>query len=302
MSQIIYYFIIKPLSLLPLAVLYYLSDFIFLLIYHLIGYRKKVVFANLQNSFPQKDSTEIAAIAKKFYHHLCDLIIESVKLFSISEEEGLKRFKVINPEIPDKYFDQGKSLIGVGGHYNNWEMLAALLNPPLKHQVVGIYTKLTSPFFEKKMSRSRTKFGLELLPKRKVKSFFAKNKDRPTIIVFGIDQSPSSSSKKVYWTDFLNQDTAVMFGAEKFAREYDYPVLFTSINKVRRGYYELVFEILEENPTETEYGSIIERGTKRLEKQILEKPEFWLWTHKRWKRKKEDFDVANIKKNHHPVE
>jgi len=290
MSPIIYYLIIKPLSRLPLSLLYYLSDFIFILVYHLLGYRKKVVFSNLRNSFPGKDSDEIKEIAQRFYHHFCDVIIESIKLFSISREEGIKRFKVVNPEISDKYFDEGKSLIGVGGHYNNWEMLATLLDPQIKHQSVGIYTKLTNPFFEKKFSQSRTKFGMELLPKKEVKQFYAEDNNRLTIAIFAIDQSPSSATKRVYWMDFLNQETPVMFGSEKYAREYNYPVLFATVNKIKRGYYELAFEVLEENPTQAEYGSIIEKATRRLEKQILEKPEFWLWSHKRWKRKREDFE------------
>ena len=145
------------------------------------------------------NSAEIEKIAKKFYRHLCDIIVESIKLFSISEKEGLKRFKAINPEIPNTYYKQGKSMIGVGGHYNNWEMMATLLEPQVKHQTVGIYTKLTDPFFEKKMSLSRQRFGMQLLPKREVKSFYDENKHRATITIFGIDQSPSSATKRVYW-------------------------------------------------------------------------------------------------------
>lgn len=290
MSAIIYYLIIKPLSLLPLSILYYLSDIIFILVYHLVGYRKKVVFSNLRNSFPDKNSDQIKEIANRFYHHMCDVIVESIKLFSISEEEGINRFKVVSPEISDKYFEKGISLIGVGGHYNNWEMLATLLDPQIKHQSVGIYTKLTDPFFEKKFSQSRTKFGMHLLPKREVKKFYAEYKDKPTLTIFGIDQSPSSATKRVYWVDFLNQDTPAMYGSEKYAREYNYPVLFIAISKIKRGYYELEFELLEDNPVNAEYGSIIEKGTRRLEQQILERPEFWLWSHKRWKKRREDFE------------
>ena len=288
-SWIIYYFIIKPLSLLPLRILYLCSDLLYYIIYYLIGYRKKVVFTNLTRSFPDKSKQEIKTIAREFYHHLCDLIVESVRLFSMSKNELLARCKVANPELLDSFYDQGRSVIIVAGHYDNWEMFAHSCNLLMKHQAVGIYTPLSNPFFEKKFSASRNRFQVVLLPKANVKEYFASQQDQLKAVVFGTDQSPSLASKRVYWTNFLNQDTAVMYGSEKYAREYNYPVIFARVTRVRRGYFKIAFEILEENPATSGYGSITEGHTRLLEQQIIEKPEYWLWTHKRWKRKRSDY-------------
>jgi KDO2-lipid IV(A) lauroyltransferase len=295
MGPIVYYLLIKPLSVLPFRILHWISTVLYYLVYYVIGFRKKVVYQNLKNSFPDKSSTEIKQIAKKFYRHFCDLIVESVKLFSISKEEIIKRIKFVNPELLNKYYDQGQSIIIVAGHYNNWENFAKGCNLQMKHQAVGIYTPLSSPFFEKKFSESRSLFGVSLLPKREVKKYFAENRDLLKAVIFGTDQSPSGRTKRVYWTSFLNQDTAVMFGSEKYAKEYEYPVIFAGVDKVKRSTYQIWFELLEENPLDTPHGEITEKHTRRLEQQILAQPEYYLWTHKRWKRKREDFlsdDVA----------
>jgi len=289
MSQFAYYFIIIPLSWLPYWILYRISDVLFYLIYYLVGFRKKIVFQNLTNSFPDKSSDEIKQLAKKFYRHFCDLIVESVKLFSISEEELVRRSKFKNPELLDHYYDQGKSIIIVAGHYNNWENFAKSCDLQMKHQAIGIYTPLTNAFMEKKFSASRTLFDVVLLPKRQVKQYFDENKDLLKCIIFGADQSPSGRTKRVHWMTFLNQDTAVMFGTEKYAKEYNYPVIFAGVNKLKRGFYEIWFETMEENPQDTAHAEITEKHTRLLEKEILAQPEYYLWTHKRWKRSRTDF-------------
>jgi len=290
MSQIVYYLIIIPLSLLPYWVLYRISDILYYKIYYLIGFRKKVVYQNLNNSFPDKSAAEIKQIAKKFYRHFCDLIVESVKLFSISKEELIRRTKFTNPELLNRFYDQGQSIIIVAGHYNNWENFAKSFDLQMKHQGIGIYTPLTNKFFEKKFSQSRRLFGVVLLPKREVKEYFAETRDLLKAVAFGADQSPSGRTKRVHWMTFLNQETAVMFGTEKYAREYNYPVIFTGMNKIKRGVYEIWFELLEENPLDTPHGEITKKHTRLLEKQILAQPEYYLWTHKRWKRKRGDFE------------
>ena len=290
MSQIAYYLFIIPLSWLPYWVLYRISDVLFYLVYYLIGFRKKVVFQNLTNSFPDKSSAEIKQLAKKFYRHFCDLIVESVKLFSISEEELVRRSKFKNPELLDHYYVKGQSIIIVAGHYNNWENFAKSCDLQMKHQAVGIYTPLTNPFMEKKFSASRTLYNVVLLPKRQVKTYFAENKDLLKAMIFGADQSPSGRTKRVHWMTFLNQDTAVMFGTEKYAKEYNYPVIFAGVNKLERGFYEIWFELMEENPQDTAHAEITEKHTRLLEKEILAQPEYYLWTHKRWKRSRSDFE------------
>jgi len=286
---IIFYFVIKPLSLLPLRILYFFSDLFYYFIYYLAAYRKKVVFLNLTRSFPDKTQREIRIIAKKSYHHLCDLIVESIRLFSMPRAELLARNKFVNPGLLDEFYEQGRSIIIVAGHYDNWEMFAHSCNLQMKHQAVGIYTPLSNQFFEKKFSASRSRFGVVLLPKAGVKEYFAAHRDQVKAVVFGTDQSPSLASKRVYWMNFLNQDTAVMFGSEKYAREYNYPVIFARVLRSARGYFNISFELLEENPAAAPYGSITEGHTRLLEKQIMAKPEYWLWTHKRWKRKRSDY-------------
>lgn len=286
LSKLLYYLIIKPLSLLPLSVMYVLSDVLFVILYYWIGYRKEVVLKNLNNSFPEKSEKEIHQISKQFYSHFCDLIIESIHLFSVREEEALRRCKCRNPELLDYYYDKRKSVALGCGHFNNWELTGVSFNTQVKHETLCIYTSLSNRFFDHKMRESREKYGACLVSKSEIKNVLKKNKDTPSVIVFGTDQNPSSRSKKLFWTRFLNQDTAVNYGLEKYALDYDIPVVFMKIHKIKRGYYEFEFELITENPKDTAYGEITNAHTQVLEKQIIENPQFWLWTHKRWKRKK----------------
>lgn len=285
MGKIGFFLFIKPLSFLPLSVLYRLSDFFYLLIYYGIKYRQKVVFVNLRNSFPDKSEQEIIIIAKGYYSHFCDLIIEAIKMFSISKEELKKRCKVLNPELMDVYAKQGKSLIIPAGHYNNWEMAATASNQQIPHQSIGIYAPLKNKFINDQIRKSRARFGLELLPKKEVKAGFERDKNRLIAVLFGADQSPTSV-RTAYWTNFLNQETGIMIGSEKYAKQYDYPVVFGKVTKVKRGYYEFEFIPLADNPRDTTYGEITEKHTRLLEEIIIEHPQYWLWSHKRWKRKK----------------
>lgn len=286
MSALLYYLVLKPISLLPFWILYLISDFLYIVLYKIIGYRLEVVNTNLTNSFPKKSREEIKEIQNKFYHHLCDLIVESIKLFSISEKEVKKRIVFVNPEVTDAYFDKGQSLMIVGGHCNNWEYTVAG-GLYVSHEMVALYSPLSNKFFEKKMKESRSRFGITLLSTRNAKAFFKTGPETPSMIIFGSDQAPSSSTN-AYWTRFLNQDTAVLYGLEKYAKQLNYPVIYAEIRKVKRGCYEFSFKLIEENPATTAYGEISERHVRMLEKQILEQPEYWLWTHKRWKREKPD--------------
>jgi Kdo2-lipid IVA lauroyltransferase/acyltransferase len=299
MAAILYYLFIKPISLLPLKMLYVVSDMTCFLIYRILGYRKKIVTTNLKNSFPDKSFDEIKDIRTKFYSHFTDFLFESFRNFSITEEEALARFIVLNPEVLKPFVDTNRSVLIVGGHYTNWEMVAVGIDQYLEHQTVAIYHKLGSKFMDDKVLSSRGKFGLKLIPRAEVKSFFEETKTL-TATIFGVDQSPSIA-KKVYWCEFLNQDTPVMFGAEKFAKEKDYPVVYAGMKKVKRGYYTLEFDVLFAEPRECAYGEITEGHTRRLEQTILEAPQYWLWTHKRWKRKRNAEEIIEkenqMKKN-----
>jgi KDO2-lipid IV(A) lauroyltransferase len=284
-SRIIYYFVILPIALLPYPLLYFFSDCIFLLLFKLLGYRKKVVFQNITSSFPEKTTEAHQKIMENFYRHFCDIVVESLKGFVISEKELRERFKIVNSGLANDYFKQGKDVVFVGGHYNNWEILAQGVNLELAHKIVGIYKPLSNKYFDRKMRKSREKHGMLLCPIKETKAFLARDLGRPKGTIFAIDQSPGNP-KKSYWMQFLNHDTPVLFGAEKYAKADNLSVIFCTINKLKRGYYQGELKLICDNPAATDYGQITELNTKMLEKDILAHPEFWLWTHRRWKHKR----------------
>lgn len=284
-SSLFFYLVLQPLSRAPLSVLYHISNAFFFVMYRILRFRGKVVYANLRNAFPDLSAQEIEALARKFYRHLADLIMENIRTFSIPAQEARERLQVTNPELLHRFYDEGKSVLIVIGHYNNWEWVAAFLSQHLRHQVVAVYSPLSNAFFDRVLKASRSRFGTELIPKADTVRFFMQRKEPPFAVILAADQSPTFS-KQVHWTTFLNQDTAVMTGAERFGQRYDFPVVFGHLKKVSRGHYALTFSLLEEHPTATGRGAVTEAHTRMLEKQILEAPEFWLWTHRRWKRKR----------------
>lgn len=240
---------------------------------------------NLAGSFPQKSPGELNEIAAKFYHHLCDLIVESIKLFTISSQDIHDRMKCRNPEVVNRFFDEGKSIIMAGGHFNNWELFAVAIDELIKHKSIGIYKPLTNKYFDAKMQSTRSRYGLKMISTKKVAASFESEMNQVTATIFAIDQSPSNP-ERCHWMTFLNRDTAVLTGAERYARQYDYPVVFGRLHKTKRGFYELEFELACEKPSETRDGEITERITRMLEKDIIVKPEYWLWSHKRWKHRR----------------
>ncbi|MEL6971797.1 MAG: lysophospholipid acyltransferase family protein [Bacteroidota bacterium] len=287
MSAILFYLFIKPLSLLPLRVLHVMSTGLYYILYHLLGYRKKVVFGNLERSFPDKTPAEIKAIGSDFYRHFCDLIFESIRLFSMSVEELRRRAYITNPEFIREVEKLGKGVIVVAGHYANWELIGTSFSQFTDYHVAALYSPIKDPFFSKVLSESRAKCGLELVSKHDGPAMFEAARNQTAFFLFGADQSPTSS-KKSFWMDFLNQDTAVAFGTEKFAKNYDCAVIFGDIQKVKRGYYHMTFSLITENPQEEEHGMITMEHTRRLEVAIRKEPRYWLWTHRRWKRKREE--------------
>ena len=284
-TRIFYYILILPLSLLPYPLLYLLSDIIFLIMYRVIGYRKEVVFTNLKNSFPNKSKQELKKIMSDFYRHLCDIIMESVKGFTISEKQLRKRLIIKNPEFSNYFADKGQSIIFVGGHYNNWEICAQAFAMYSNHKCIGIYKPLSNAFINDKIYTSRSKYGMHLISMKQTKKSFEEGNEAKAI-VFGSDQNPANP-KRAHWMQFLNQDTSVLFGVERYAKEYNWPVVFVSISKVKRGHYEVEYSLITDKPTEQPHGKITEDFTKRLEQDIINQPQYWLWSHKRWKHKRE---------------
>lgn len=266
-----------------MPVVYWISDLLCFFIYRVAGYRTKVVRQNLTRSFPEKPIAEIREIERNFYTHLSDLIMESVKQFSISEEEVRQKVKVVNPELLIELGKTHPRIIVAAGHYGNWELTSVALGMNQAFTVQGVYTPLKDAFLDKKLMASRERYGMRMLSRRDIKMHLSKAPDHPEVLLFATDQTPSNE-RKCYWMDFLGQETPVFFGAEKFAVENGYPVVFGRITKSRRGYYELSFELLEEHSAQAPYGWITEQHTRALEEEIRAYPAHWLWTHKRWKK------------------
>jgi len=283
-TRIFYYILILPLSLLPYPLLYLISDIVYLIMYRVIGYRKEVVFTNLKNSFPDKSEQELKQIMSGFYRHLSDITMESIKGFTISEKQLRKRLVIKNPEFSNYFADKGQSIIFVGGHYNNWEICAQAFAMYSNHKCIGIYKPLSNAFINDKIYTSRSKYGMHLISMMQTKKSFEEG-TQAKAIVFGSDQNPANP-KRAHWVNFLNQDTGVLFGVERYAKEYNWPVVFVSISKVKRGHYEVEYSLITDSPTEQPHGKITEDFTKRLEQDIINQPQYWLWSHKRWKHKR----------------
>lgn len=284
LNSIFFYIVIIPISYLPYPVLYVLSDGLYLFMYKVFRYREKVVIQNITNSFPNKSPQEHKQIVSGFYHHFCDLLLEGLKAFTMSEAEVRQRAKPLNLEYIDRFYEKGQNVIIATGHYNNWELLALALNIEIKHQAVVIYRQLKNKFFDEKVKSSRSKFGLILTSTKIAMRAFQKAEDL-SAVTFAFDQSPGKTDG-CYWGSFLNQDTPMTFGVEKYAKHFNAPVLFMHINKVKRGYYTYEFSDAIEDPRNTSYGEITRKINALLERDIIAEPQYYLWTHKKWKHKR----------------
>lgn len=265
----------------PLRITYPIFHMLYFVIYYIIPYRKKVVKANIENSFPNKSIKEQNLIVKNFYKYFSRLFAESIKNLSISKSELKKRMVVKNPEVMEDLYKQGKSVILLSSHYNNWELLITCQNLLFKHQAVGIGMPLTNKFWDKKINTQRERFGMKVTHAKNYKAVLNQFTE-PTATLVLSDQNPSNPNNS-FWTTFLNQQTAFFFGAEIIANQRDSAVVNAQINLVKKGYYEIELSLLTNNPTSEKYGLITNNYIKNLERAIIQKPEFWLWSHKRWK-------------------
>lgn len=284
-DRLLFYLVLKPLSYMPMSVLFFFSDITFFLSYHLVKYRRKVVKENLKNAFPKKSPEELKTIEKGFYHHFTDFIFESIKSISISEKDVLARTSIKNVELLDKYYKQNKNVLVVCGHYNNWEFYALSLPKQLKHTTYSLYQPLKNKFFDRILLNSRKRNGMKLIKTRDIFKFFQEKNDNPKLMVIVNDQSPTNK-QKAYWNTFLNQDTGWNVGPEKLAKKFNYVVLFGHSKKIKRGVYEVEFSLVTETPQQTNDEYITDKYASILEDIIKKKPEFWLWSHKRWKHSK----------------
>lgn len=271
-------------QIIPFGVLYFISDLVYFLMYYVIGYRKKVVFQNLKNSFPGKSEKEIIDISKKFYHHFCDISLESIKGLSISEQQILKRYKILNPEIANRFFKQNKDIMVLASHYCNWEWGMLACDKQFEHTCAYLYKPLTNKYVQDFSIKRRSRFGGDFVSIDDTVKYFGAEKPKPVLYVMAADQSPSSAGK-AYWTQFLNQDTGFLHGPEKYASGLNMPVVFFDIRRVKRGFYEVKVSEISDSPKYFPKGKLTKIYADLVEQVIRKKPEDWLWTHKRWKRK-----------------
>jgi Kdo2-lipid IVA lauroyltransferase/acyltransferase len=274
------------LSLIPFPVLYLISDFCYYVIFYIIKYRRHVVMPNLRNSFPEKPESELRIIEKKYFKFLCDNILESFKMLTISKEEIAKRYVIRNPEEIRKHLDKGKSIIVTGGHYGNWEW-GNLAMTQFNETVLIIYKPLADKKFEAFMNGMRSRFGSIMVPMKLTLRKIIEQKNNQYLAFFASDQTPAKVDRFEF-IKFLNQDTAVFLGTEKIATTTGNPVVYCHVNQLKRGYYEVIFTTLFEDPKATAPLEITLTLSKKLESYIRARPELWLWSHKRWKFKPEN--------------
>ncbi len=284
----IFYGINRIITLLPLGVLYLSSDVLFLLLYYFPSYRRHVVGENLHNSFPDKSPEEIKKIEKGFYRHLADLFIETLKLPGMSNKELMKRVRLTNPELLRNLYESGKDVAMVYSHYNNWEWLSICTSLYTDYKCIGVYKPVKDKILNKFLYDQRTRNNAELAPMQMIVRKIVQNRKKGIRGAYGFisDQTPAPTLIE-YYTGFLNQETPVFLGLEKIASKYNMAVVFIDILKIRRGYYEMTYEILFETTSGLPKYLITDTHVKRLEKTIIDRPEYWLWTHRRWKYKKE---------------
>lgn len=284
----IFYCLNWIITLLPLDVLYIFSDILYLILYYFPSYRRKVVSQNLRNSFPEKSDKEISIIAKKFYRHLSDLFVETLKLTHLSNTNLRKRFTCSNPEFLEKLFKSGRDIVAVHSHYGNWEWLVSL---PLftQYKIVCIYKPLHNKLFDNFINDLRTRNNMSITPMSSVVREIVNNRKNNIRAMYGFitDQTPAKPDIH-YWTRFLNQETPVFLGIEKIAAKYNMTVVFFCVRKTGRGHYDLTVELLFDKPAGLPEHLVTDTHVNRLESLIKEKPEYWIWTHRRWKHKKEN--------------
>lgn len=278
------------LALLPFRAIYVLSDGLAFLMQHVIHYRRKVVRTNLRNSFPEKSAEELKEIEYKFYHYICDYMLEEVKTLRISFEELTRRMTYENKEEYLNMIDKYGGIVLLIPHYANFEWIigmGAIMQPG--DLPVQVYKPLHNPYLDEMFKRIRSRFGGYNVPKHSTAREMIKLRREHKRMAVGLitDQSPNRSEAH-YWTTFLHQDTVFMDGAERIARMMDFPVFYCELIRQKRGHCRVIFDLITETPKQTADGEITECFARRLEQTIRRDPPYWFWSHKRWKLKRED--------------
>ncbi|CAM4333757.1 lysophospholipid acyltransferase family protein [Zobellia roscoffensis] len=284
--QLLVFVLVYPLlwliSILPYRLFYGFSDFVFFWIYRVVGYRKDVVRQNLELVFPEKTKAEIKDIEKKFYHHMCDMFLEMVKTMSLSKETVKKRYTVKNIEVLQE-IEKEKSILVVCSHYANWEWNVSM-NNYVNAKGYAVYQKVSNTYFDQWIKKVRARWNTTLITKEETAKTVLLNYKNNVTGIFGMvsDQSPQRSRAQ-YWTEFMGVKVPVINGAESLARKMDLAVVFLKVSKVKRGYYSAEFITITTSGKSTEKHEITDTFLRLAEQQIKEQPEYYLWTHRRWK-------------------
>lgn len=281
------------LSFLPLRFLYIVSDILGFLLYHCVRYRRKIVRKNLVKSFPEKSLDEIKSIENGFYRFFCDYIVETVKLASMSEAEMKRRMRFENMELVEKAAREGRSVAFYLGHYCNWEWVSSMpINFRETDFVFGqVYHPLRNKAFDKMMLKIRGRFGAMSIPKNDILRVLVKwrKKGQKNMVGYISDQIPKMDNIH-HWTKFLNQDTAVFTGAERLSKIMGDVVLYGDIHRKRRGVYVMRFQLISEDGSKEPQFAITEKYFHLMEATIRRAPQYWLWSHNRWKRTLQEYD------------
>lgn len=274
------------ISKLPFRLFYWFSDCIYILVYYIIGYRKKIVRNNILIALPHLSEEKRLSIEKKFYQHMCDMFLEMIKTMSISSEEMKERFKITNIELLKEYEQKNKSIILLAAHYASWEWLLSI-NESTTFKCYGVYKKVNNKYFDAKVRAIRSKFKSELVTTDNTIALINDNEKNGIMSLYGLasDQSPQVH-KTFHWQQFMGIEVPVHTGAEMLAKRYDLEVVFAKVKKVKRGYYEATFVPIANNPKSIPDYEITDTYLKEVEQQIFEAPEYYFWTHKRWKHRR----------------
>ena len=275
-------FFLNLISRLPFWLLYIFADLLFLVIFHVLRYRRKVTQSNLANAFPEKSLVERKSIERRYYRFLADMIVESLKMNSMTAEEVRLRCRMKNPEEVQRHYNEGRSVLLASGHYANWEWGNLALALGFQEKLLVIFKPLTDKSFGEYLNKMRSRFGAIMVPMKLTLRKIVELKNDKYMFGFASDQTPTRHESQ-YFTNFLNQPTAVFLGLEKIAKTTNHPVVFLHIDRVGRGFYEYTFTTLVEDPSSTSEYEITKLHTNTLEQIIRRKPELWLWSHRRWK-------------------
>lgn len=290
------YYIALPflyfISILPFPILYLLSDFFYVIIYYVIGYRKSVVRTNLRNSFPSKSEVELIKIEKAFFHYIVDFFLEMFKCLTISKDALLKRVSIENPELVEELYKNGQSVIVSTGHYGNHEWVNQVLPFMLPFQIKTIYRTQHNPYFNQFFLDFRSKYGVEMIAMEDAYKKINTKGEKPFLLLLANDQS--APPDKAFWTTFLNQETSFFMGTEIFAHRYNIPVVYGCIKRVARGKYRATFDRISINSKEFPKGKILEEHARKLERDIIQDPTPWMWSHKRWKYQKVNGEYIDV--------